>query len=175
MQLLPLMYALKRRSLRELPTSLFRPYTAASPLYSCTRTCQLPKQGVNWLWTHIERVVITGIKVVVLSMIRQPWEWRVAEDCRSLLITRVIGPASIDATLAETRSKVLHLWRNRCARCLEKMRWDRGGNRSQRSSRCYALVLSWYALTYLYLYSAFICISGRAFPATGLTTAFAVI
>jgi hypothetical protein len=34
---------------------------------------------------------------------------------------------------------------------------------------CYALVLSWYALTYLYLYSASICISGRAFRATGLT------
>jgi hypothetical protein len=40
---------------------------------------------------------------------------------------------------------------------------------------CYTLVLSWYALTYLHLYSASICISGRAFPATGLTTAFAVI
>jgi hypothetical protein len=40
---------------------------------------------------------------------------------------------------------------------------------------CYALVLSWYALNYLYLYSASICISGRAFPVTGLTTALAVI
>jgi hypothetical protein len=47
-------------------------------------------------------------------------------------------------------------------------------HREANYSECYALVLSWYALIYLYLYSASICISGQAFPATGLTTALAV-